>query len=406
MNEAVEQALLRFEDAQREVARLGALEDWTPEVYDQIAIAVKVETAAREFYQQELDEYEANKEENPLLKWLSYDSDAALDRIAAQQWLIYQILPVDAFGVAYGPSGSYKSFVGMDLSACVASGLNWHGHDTDNPGHVIYVGAEGATGLHLRKKAWEIRHGKKLTNLAILGTAVTINNPIQCQIFESLCLEAAKSIGEPVKLIVIDTLARSFEGEENSATDMGAFVRACDKIRATTGATVLVVHHSGKDADKGARGSSALRAACDFEFKIVSQGKKVTKLSCTKAKDSDPFEDMTFKLNVVEIGRKDSKGVEMGSLTLTLSNDTGAPTREDLTGSSQIIHNLIAKEMSRTGDDFVFYTPLRDSYFSLMGADKKDNTQKAAWDRGIKKLLADEWIFKDLNGKITRPELY
>ena len=82
------------------------------------------------------------------------------------------------------------------------------------------------------------------------------------------------------------------------------------------------------------------------------------------------------------------------------------PAREDLSGSSQAIHNLIAAEMARTGNDFVFYTYLRDTYFSMMGADKKDNTTKASWDRGIKKLIADDWIIKGEGGKITRPELY
>lgn len=405
MNQAVQQALIRFEDAQREVARLGNLPDYSGGVYDQITAALHAESDAEAFYKQALAEYEANKEENPLLKWLSYDSDAALDRIASQQWLIYQVLPVDAFGVVYGPSGSYKSFVGMDLSACVASGMKWHGNDTDNPGHVIYVGAEGATGLHLRKKAWEIRHGKKLTNLAILGTAVTINKPLECQIFVDLCLAAAESINEPIKLIVVDTLARSFEGEENSATDMGAFVRACDNIRAATGATVLVVHHSGKDADKGARGSSALRAACDFEYKVVSPGKKVTKLSCTKAKDSDPFDDMTFKLNVVEIGRKDSKGVEMGSLTLTLSNDAG-DMRPDLTGHKQTINSLVASEMARTGEDWVFKAMVQDAFFALLGVDKKHGATKTAWSRGMSDLLADGWLEIDANGRITRPNPY
>lgn len=345
------------------------------------------------------------KEKSPLRKRVAYDSDEAIELIANQQWLIDQVMPADAFGVLYGPSGSYKSFIAMDMSASIASSMNWHGHDVDESGHILYIGAEGAAGLHLRKKAWEIRNHKKLTNLAILSSAVTINSGDIRHLID-LCEELVEEIGEPIKLVVIDTLARSFEGEENSATDMGEFVKACDYIREMTGATILVIHHSGKDADKGARGSSALRAACDFEYKVTSPGKKQSKIMCTKAKDSDPFEDLSFKLNVVEIGRMDKKGRAMTSLTLTQSSDTGAPTREDLTGSSQIIHNLIAKEMSRTGDDFVFYTPLRDSYFSLMGADKKDNTQKAAWDRGIKKLLADEWIFKDLNGKITRPELY
>ena len=345
------------------------------------------------------------KIQSPLRKRVAYNSDDAIDLIANQQWLIDQVMPADAFGVLYGPSGSYKSFIAMDMSAAIASSMTWHGHDVDEPGHVLYIGAEGAAGLHLRKKAWEIRNHKPLTNLGILSSAVTINSD-DCDGLVLLCEELAEEIGEPIRLIVIDTLARSFDGEENSATDMGAFVSSCDHIREKTGATILVIHHSGKDAEKGARGSSALRAACDFEYKVTSPSKKASKITCTKAKDSDPFDDIAFKLNVVEIGRNDKKGRAMTSLTITKSADSAIPDREDLTGSSQIIHNLIAKEMSRTSDDFVFYTPLRDAYFSLMGADKKDNTAKAAWDRGIKKLLADEWIFKDLNGKITRPDMY
>lgn len=354
-----------------------------------------------------LDELEATtpKTQSPMRKRVAYDSDEAIQMIANQRWLIEQIIPVDAFGVIYGPSGAYKSFCAMDMSACIASSMNWHGHDVDEPGHVLYIGAEGASGLHLRKKAWEIRNQTQLTNLAILGMAVTINSDDH-EALIGLCEELVEEIDQPIRLIVIDTLARSFQGEENSATDMGDFVNACDHIREVTGATILVVHHSGKDAEKGARGSSALRAACDFEFKVVSTGKKMTKISCTKAKDSDPFDDINFKLNVVDIGVADRKGKQLTSLTLTKAADGDIPTREDLTGSQQIIHNLIAKEMSRTGDDWVFYTPLRDSYFSLMGAAKGDNTTKTSWDRGIKKLLADNWIEKDLNGKITRPELY
>lgn len=354
-----------------------------------------------------LDEIEAAtpKTQSPFRRKVAYNSDEAIQLIANQRWLIDQVMPVDGFGVLYGPSGAYKSFLAMDMSASIAAGMNWHGNDVDEPGHVLYIGAEGAAGLHLRKKAWEIRNQRELTNLGVLGMSVIINSEEHDALI-GLCLELAEELEQPIKLIVIDTLARSFTGEENSATDMGDFVNACDHIREVTGATILVVHHSGKDAEKGARGSSALRAACDFEFKVTSPGKKLTRISCTKAKDSDPFDDINFKLNVVEIGVTDRKGKQLTSLTLNPSNDGDMPSREDLTGSQQIIHNLIAKEMSRTGDDWVFYTPLRDSYFSLMGSDKKDNTTKTSWDRGIKKLLADNWIEKDLNGKITRPELY
>lgn len=399
MSQELNAARAELADADLELRKWLAIESPTPEEMGMVADALTRQATA----QIALDAIP--KPENPLRKRVAYDSDAAIDMIANQQWLIDQVMPADAFGVLYGPSGSYKSFIAMDMSASIASSMNWHGHDVDETGHVLYIGAEGAAGLHLRKKAWEIRNHKKLTNLAILSSAVTINSG-DIRNLVDLCGDLVEEIAEPIRLIVIDTLARSFEGEENSATDMGEFVKACDYLRETTGASILVIHHSGKDAEKGARGSSALRAACDFEYKVTSPGKKLSKISCTKAKDSDPFEDLSFKLNVVEIGRKDKKGRAMTSLTLTQSGEAGMPAREDLSGSSQIIHNLIATEMSRSGNDFVFYTYLRDTYFAMMGADKKDNTTKASWDRGIKKLIADEWIFKGEGGKITRPEMY
>lgn len=345
----------------------------------------------------ELDE----ESENPFAKRLAYDSDAALDAIANQQWLIDNVIPADAFGVIYGPSGAYKSFIGLDLSASIASGKTWHGNDVDNAGHVIYMAAEGATGLHLRKKAWEIRYQKPLKNLGILGCAVTINETIECQLLVDLCLAAADELQEPVRLVVIDTLARSFAGDENSAAEMGAFVRSCDRIRAATGATVLVIHHSGKDAEKGARGSSALRAACDFEFKVTSSGKKVTKLTCTKAKDSDPIEDMGFKLESVEIGRKDSKGRPMVSLVPKYDNEASGE-RHDLTGHNQMLNSLIAREMARTGDDWVMKELVRDSFMHALGG--KSDSAAAQFRRALKCLTEDEWIVMDANGKITRSD--
>ena len=47
---------------------------------------------------------------------------------------------------------------------------------------------------------------------------------------------------------------------------MGALVKHFDKIRQATGAHVMVVHHSGKDAARGARGHSLLRAATEGQF--------------------------------------------------------------------------------------------------------------------------------------------
>lgn len=350
---------------------------------------------------EELQYYETS-DENPLLKRLSYDSDAALDLLANQQWLIDNVLPADAFGVIFGPSGTYKSFLAMDMSASIASAQKWQGIDVDNPGHVLYIAAEGASGLHMRKRAWEIRHKVgKISNLGILGSAVTINSAIECEQLVQLCEHAAEELDAPIVLIVIDTLARSFAGDENSAADMGAFVKACDRIRERTGATVLVIHHAGKEVDKGARGSSALRAACDFEFKVTSSGKKVSKLNCTKAKDSDPPDDMDFKLESVEIGKQDAKGRPMVSLVPKRCQEGEMP-RGDLTGVNQTINNLIGQEMARNGQDFVMRKFLLDSFYSVMG-DKSDS-KRVQFNRALRELSDNGWILIDEEGKITRDD--
>jgi RecA-family ATPase len=48
-------------------------------------------------------------------------------------------------------------------------------------------------------------------------------------------------------------------GNENAPDDMGALVRNIDRLRAETGAAVLLVHHTGKDTSRGARGHSLAR---------------------------------------------------------------------------------------------------------------------------------------------------
>jgi RecA-family ATPase len=102
--------------------------------------------------------------------------------------------------------------------------------------------------------------------------------------------------------VVIDTVARALLGaDENSATDMGKFVKACDTIKEHTNAAVLGIHHSGKDGGKGMRGSSALLGAVDTSI-AVKKSVDVITLSTEKQKDAEPADDMLFKMNVAEVG--------------------------------------------------------------------------------------------------------
>jgi hypothetical protein len=109
-------------------------------------------------------------------------------------------------------------------------------------------------------------------------------------------VDCAKSAGLSPRIVVIDTLARCFiGGDENSTRDMGLFVHGCDRLReAFPGATVLVVHHTGKDAKRGDRGSTALRAAADTRIQIWEAKDGTRIVQCEKQKDAERFKTMAF----------------------------------------------------------------------------------------------------------------
>ena len=105
--------------------------------------------------------------------------------------------------------------------------------------------------------------------------------------------------------MVIDTLAQAMAGgDENSAVDMGRALTACKRVHKVTGATVVLVHHSGKDAAKGARGWSGLRAAADAKMEVVRKG-DVRHLRVSKQKDGDDSGTYPFKLDVINLGVDD-----------------------------------------------------------------------------------------------------
>ena len=123
---------------------------------------------------------------------------------------------------------------------------------------------------------------------------------------------------QPV-LIVIDTLSRALAGGSDAeALDMAAFIKNVDRIRVETGAHVLIIHHTGKDPGRGARGHSSLRAAVDTEIEIKADaGGNFSVARVTKQRDlptaGDEFE---FSLARVEIG-KDEEGRSVYSCVVT-----------------------------------------------------------------------------------------
>lgn len=203
--------------------------------------------------------------------------------------LIYDLLPLDAAAVLFGPSGSGKSLVALDWALHVASGLDWWGRPTVH-GPVLYVVAEGARGTKHRYEAWCEYHSVSQVDQITWMTA-------PANVLQSVEREVLLSIVEETRpiLTVLDTLARHIPGgDENSFETMSVLVETLDGIKRLTGGTALGVHHSGKDEEKGGRGHSSLKGALDAELVVRAyrdHGLRV-KVRAEKYKDWEDHRDL------------------------------------------------------------------------------------------------------------------
>lgn len=332
------------------------------------------------------------------------DSEAYMVANMDQQWLIDQILPMDAFGIIFGPSGAYKSFIGLDIAACVANQKDWHGYDVDHSGLVIYMAGEGARGLNIRHIAWMRKYGIKSDQLYILPMAIQADDRACVEALSSAVMRVEEETGKKARLIIVDTLARSMQGDENKAQDMGAFIRGCDNWRQDLGGcTVLVVAHTGYDQTH-ARGSTALISACDVSYKIISKARGSTTLSFAKIKDEDKPLDMIFSLEKTSINMNDSKGREIFSLVPFLQ-DRGSEEDErqededdgDSPSDGQDLRALVGivraaqREMRN-----ITLEELRDEYKKYRESNGVSAaTIRKGWSRHFKKAVEMKQVFQE-----------
>jgi phage/plasmid primase-like uncharacterized protein len=234
------------------------------------------------------------------------------------QWLIKGLFEADALSMVFGDPGCGKSFLGIDVAGCTASGIDFHGHKVKQKGPVVYIAGEGHNGLGRRFTAWSIRRGIPLENLPIFiskGPAALCDERSVKEVLSAID-NATEQIGQPV-LVVIDTVARNFgPGDENSTSDMTMFVNAADQIRQQYGAAVQLVHHTGHANKHRGRGSMALKGALDAEYRLDKDESAVVRMEATKMKDGAIPEPMAFRIRSVELPLKDDEGNNVTSAVL------------------------------------------------------------------------------------------
>lgn len=294
--------------------------------------------------------------------------------------------------VIYGESNSGKTFFATDLALHVATGRTWNGREITQ-GAVVYVILEGGQGFNNRIEAWRREIGGDIhATFAAIPSAINLLTPESDtpRLIHAI-REVAARLGMPVRLVVIDTLSRALAGgNENAPDDMGALVMNMDRIRSATGAAVMFIHHSGKDAAKGARGHSLLRAAIDTEIEVVD-AETMRVATVVKQRELERSGEFRFTLRVVEIATN-RRGKPVTSCVVEQPDTTIQPGKRNttLSGHASAAMKVLAEmmaELSPTAQPHVSARKWRERFYNTAMPDADPDTKQKAFRRGADKLI-------------------
>jgi putative DNA primase/helicase len=264
--------------------------------------------------------------------------------------LVKNLLLTASLFVVFGESNSGKTFWVIDLGLGVAAG-RWRGRRAQK-GLVIYVAGEGAASVRARVAAYrQVNPDIQDLPFAIVPFAVDFLDSDSIAYLIETIRTAESECGQKAALLIIDTFARAIPGgNENDAKDVGLAVAGADRIRTEIGCCVGFVHHCGKDPSKGARGSSALRAATDTEILIEGQEGQRT-ATVTKQRDLEGGGAMPFDLVPVTIGIDPDSNEEITSCTIKHVQADERPVVRTVEMRGKAQRQFIAAMRARSKDD-------------------------------------------------------
>lgn len=316
-------------------------------------------------------------------------------------WIVKGLVPNATLGVIYGASGSGKSFFVLDLMAAVARAVQWRDRRVTGA-RVCWVAAEGQEDMRKRVQAYCLHQGLAPSDLPMEFIDEAPNFLEAADIKAVIKQMRAKGRFD---VVVVDTLAQVMAGgNENSGEDMGKVLAYCREITRLTGAMVILIHHSGKDESRGARGWSGLRAAADFEFEIIRADEDRV-ATVTKMKGGADGMEYGFRLESITVGLDEDGDAETTCVVVsTDSTKASVAVARGPKGDNRKL--VVEKAMDLTaltgGVTTNELVAVLWEQYPRGDADKRDQ-RKNNVGRDIKKLVEEGFLLQNAAGLISVP---
>lgn len=165
----------------------------------------------------------------------------------------------------YGQPKSGKSFMAAQMARCIGSGEPFLGIPTQKARVLLIQSELGIEVLQHRLKLT----GKRYNNVYI-GTTFAMK--LDAQSGKAQLEEAIDTINPQV--VIFDPFYKMIRGDENDVGDVRKVLDYLDQMMFGFKFSVVIMHHPGKDIERGGRGSSILADWHDtvIELRTVKRG--------------------------------------------------------------------------------------------------------------------------------------
>lgn len=268
----------------------------------------------------------------------------------SRNYLVNGIVPREGLTVVWGPPKCGKTFWVFDLAMHVALGRAYRGRRVQQ-GTVVYVALEGERGLAQRAEAFrrekmaQVNDGTPFyllcSRLDLAEDAETLVGDVRAQLK-----------GDGCAAVVIDTLNRSLGGSESSDEDMGAYVKAADRVREALRCAVIVIHHSGVDKERP-RGHTSLTGAADAQIRVRRDAGDRVVTTVEWMKDGPEGATTASILKAIEVGTDEDGEPITSCVVVPEDEDMTEPRkyRPSAKGATKVVYDALVKALEEGGQD-------------------------------------------------------
>ncbi len=315
-------------------------------------------------------------------------------------YVVKGLIGPQSFVLLYGTKNTGKTWFALDISLSIAAaGRRFFGRRVRQAG-VIYVAAEAGRSIENRVWAAKQKFGSGLPFAAITTPIDLRSNDVDLKrLVEKI---KSQNIGAPVEFVTIDTLSRVLAGgDENAPGDMGALVMNLDRLREQLNTTIFLVHHAGKNENRGPRGHSLLVAAADTVMESTySKAAHIFKVQVEHQRDYPIDGLFPFVLREIEIGR-DSDDELIKSCVIEETSFEAIQADKILSMSTRNAVEILENLCRGAADNRANESEWKDSFIkSNLTTEAKTPKARAEAFRRMKIHLLEERIISCEDGKV------